>query len=97
MTKQEMQPQFWIATMDTPHYSWIATGETKRAARKALLDRFQIHMSNFNEKKWPFNRDLEHNEVDDYYGLYCYLVTLGKGYMDSESECDFYGNPIKTV
>ena len=85
-------PKFWIAELNTSSFEFVGTGKTRAQAVRAVLLRFQAHMTQYIERgdpldsngKYPYNRDGHGHKMTDC--IHTRHVTLGNGYRDDEEE-----------
>jgi len=85
---------FWIATMDTRHFRFVATGATKDKAIAAMRKRWDEHITAIpkhrrgNALTWAQFVKEEGQTPMVWFDSTTKKVVLGKGYRDGESEED---------
>jgi hypothetical protein len=76
----------WVADMETPYFSWLSSGFTKKEAIDALRKRWDRHIKAIptaqrgEAKTW---KQFEGGAFE-YFGGHCRLIQIGAGYRDSE-------------
>jgi hypothetical protein len=67
--KMTEKKTYWVATMNSEHFEWVALGETKEQAGKALLRRWNKHkiaMAKYGREVESFRT---WSELNEYYGI----------------------------
>jgi hypothetical protein len=82
MSATDAGQAFYLAEMETEHYSWRALGHTEDQARDAIEQAWIAHHEALNLGPSDYDYVVTPDDLNDYYGVRVTQLEVGSGYRD---------------